>query len=104
MPIGHKDDEWDKSVDTTPSSNYTVKITEREFGELQSLKDRNYAGLTIAWQPINQVIMKILEQIAKDDELDNYDHDGVVPNNTAPEHDKFKFARKLKGMTPSIDD
>jgi len=86
------------------SSKYTVKITEKEFDELQSLKDRNYAGLTIAWQPVNQVIMKILEQIIKDDELDNYDHDGEAPNSEAPQHDKFKFARKLRGMTPSIDD
>ena len=104
MPAGHQDADWDKSLDATPTSKFTIKITEREFKELQSLKDRNYAGLTIAWQPSNQVIMKILEQITVDDELDNYDNDGTAPSCTAPEHDKFKFARKLKGMTPSMED
>ena len=73
-----------------PSSNkYTVKITERELKELLSLKDRNYAGLTIAWQPVNQVIMKILEQIVKEDDLDNYDNDGECPLCKAPEHEEL---------------
>jgi hypothetical protein len=104
MPIGHKDEDWDKSPDKTSSSKYTIKITDREFEELQSLKDRNYAGLTIAWPPANQVIMKILEQIVKDDELDNYDHDGAAPNSEAPQYDKMKYVRRLKGLTPSIED
>jgi len=89
MPVGHEDAEWDKSIDSTPISNFTVNITEREFKELQSLKDRNYAGLTIAWQPSNQVIMKILEQITVDDELDNYDSDGTRYPTHAPEHEEL---------------
>jgi len=86
MPAGHEDAEWDKSIDTTPIHKFTVDITEREFKELQSLKDRNYAGLTIAWQPTNQVIFKILEQIVTDDELDNYDSDGTIPEYRASKH------------------
>jgi len=86
MPAGHEEVDWDRSIDITPTSNYAINITEREFKELQSLKDRNYAGLTIAWQPSNQVIMKILEQIVKEDDLDNYDNDGAKPDHHAPEH------------------
>jgi len=71
------------------SSNYTVKITERELKELQSLKDSNYAELACACQPVNQVIMKILEQIVKEDDLDNYDNDGECPLCKAPEHEEL---------------
>ena len=92
MPAGHKDGYRDKSLHTPSSSKFTIKITEREFEELRSLKDRNYAGLTIAWhawQPVNQVIMKILEQIVKEDDLDNYDNDGERPLCKAPEHEEL---------------
>ena len=60
------------------SSKYTVKITEGEFKELQSLFDMNILAQY-------EVVMKVLEQIVKDEELDNYDTDGTKPEYHAPE-------------------
>jgi hypothetical protein len=88
MPLGHKDAQWDTTPDTTPSMQYSVHVTQRDMDEINHLVKRNYAGLTIAWSPTMIAVTKVLNQIAKQDEvLDNYDSDGTCPVCKAPEHD-----------------
>jgi len=89
MPVGHKEDHWDRRPDTTPVLQYNVKVTQRDMDEIHHLVKRNMAGLTIAWVPAMIAVTKILNQISKQDEdLDNYDNDGACPICKAPEHEE----------------
>ena len=74
----------------TPSLHYNVKVTQRDMDEIHHLVKRNYVGLTIAWTPAMIAVTKILDQISKqDEELDNYDNDGVCPICKSPEHEEI---------------
>ena len=89
MPAGHKEDSWDRSPDTSPGMQYNVKVTQRDLDEIHHLVKRNMAGLTIAWVPAMIAVTKVLNQISKqDEELDNYDNDGICPLCKAPEHEE----------------
>ncbi len=85
MPVGHREVLWDKSPDTTPSSQYNVRVTQRDLAEINHLVDRNFAGLTVSWRPAMVAIINVLQQIAdQEDELDNYDNEGTCPACKAP--------------------
>ena len=74
----------------SPGLYYNVVITQRDMDEIHHLVKRNYVGLTIAWTPAMIAVTKILDQISKqDEELDNYDNDGVCPVCKAPEHEEI---------------
>ena len=88
MPVGHQEAQWDTSLDTTPSSKYNVRVTQRDLDEINHLVKRNYAGMAIAWTPAMIAVTKVLNQISKqDEEYDNYDNDGVCPVCKTPEHE-----------------
>jgi len=90
MPVGHTEEPWDTSPDTTPALHYNVKVTQRDMDEIHHLAKRNYAGMTIAWSPAMIAVTKVLDQISKqDDDLDNYDNDGECPLCKAPEHEEI---------------
>tara|TARA_R110002020_G_scaffold16712_1_gene58941 strand:+ start:286 stop:561 length:276 start_codon:yes stop_codon:yes gene_type:complete len=90
MPIGHKEIPWDASPDTSSKAQYTVHITQRDLNEINHLVKRNMAGMTIAWTPTMIAVTKVLDQISKQDEdLDNYDNDGVCPVCKTPEHEEI---------------
>tara|TARA_R110002051_G_scaffold24284_2_gene60413 strand:+ start:1141 stop:1374 length:234 start_codon:yes stop_codon:yes gene_type:complete len=75
---------------SSPGLHYNVTVTQRDMDEIHHLVKRNYAGMTIAWVPARIAITKILDQISKqDEELDNYDNDGVCPVCKAPEHEEI---------------
>ena len=89
MPVGHKEIKWDTSPDKSPILHYNVKISQRDLDEIHHLVDRNYAGLTVAWRPAMVAVMKVLQQIDKqNEEFDNYDNDGACPVCKAPEHEE----------------
>ena len=68
----------DPSPDNTPVTLYTVKVSQRDYDHLQSLKARNYAGFLAA--PDDAVaIVKIINQINDNEDLDNYDSEGTCP-------------------------
>ena len=68
----------DNTPDNTPVTLYTVKVSQRDYDHLQSLKARNYAGFLAA--PDDAVaIVKIINQIADLEDLDNYDSEGTCP-------------------------
>jgi len=86
MPVGHKEIDFDRSPDTTPISQYNVRITQRDLAEINHLVDRNFAGITIGWLPAAIAVTKVLQQIADiDDTLDNYDNEGACPVCKAPD-------------------
>ena len=88
MPVGHKNVDWDTSPDTSPISQFKVNITQRDLNEINHLVKRNMAGMTISWTPAMIAVAKILTQINdQDQELDNYDNDGICPVCKAPEHE-----------------
>jgi len=88
MPAGRKEDHWDRSPDTTPVMQYNVKVTQRDMDEIHHLVKRGYSGLTIAWSPAMIAVTKVLNQLSKqDEELDNYDNDGAIPEPKSPEPD-----------------
>ena len=88
MPVGHRDIPWDKSPDRSPVFQYNVKISQRDLDEIHHLVDRNFAGLTVSWRPASVSVMKVLQQIDKQNqEFDNYDNDGACPVCKAPEHE-----------------
>ena len=91
MSIGHTPhEEYDNSSDTTPRLHYSVNVTQKDMDEIHHLVKRNYAGLTIPWLPAMIAVTKVLSQISKqDEELDNYDNDGVCPVCKAPEHEEI---------------
>jgi hypothetical protein len=68
----------DPSPDNTPVTLYTVKVSQRDYDHLQSLKARNYGGFLAA--PDDAVaIVKIINQINDNEDLDNYDSEGTCP-------------------------
>ena len=86
MPIGYKEKEWDRSLDTTPITQFKVNITQRDIDEINHLVKRNMSGMTIAWMPAMVAVSKVLSQITKQQEdLDNYDNEGTCPVCKAPE-------------------
>ena len=88
MPVGHRDIPWDKSPDRSPVFQYNVKISQRDLDEIHHLVDRNFAGWTVSWRPASVAVMKVLQQIDKQNqEFDNYDNDGACPVCKAPEHE-----------------
>ena len=88
MPLGHKEAPQDTTPDTSPVMQYNVRVTQRDMDEIHHLVKRNMAGLTIAWVPAMIAVTKVLNQISKqDEELDNYDYDGICPVCKAPEYE-----------------
>ena len=88
MPAGHNKDNRDASPDKTPVMQYNVKVTQRDMNEIHHLVKRGYSGLTIAWTPAMIAVIKVLNQLSKQDEdLDNYDNDGAIPDPKSPEPD-----------------
>jgi len=68
----------DQTPDNTPVTLYTVKVSQRDYNHLQSLKARNYAGFLAA--PDDGVaIVRIIDQIEDIADLDNYDSEGTCP-------------------------
>ena len=53
----------DYSPDTTPVRAYSVRLSDREVGNLKSLLGRNFAGLTLGVANEVSAIVKMVKQI-----------------------------------------